>query len=95
MNTSSIARTCACVSALVTLSMLVAPAQAHRCDNPAPGGEARACAADAQGADALRRFVARTRMIYGLYYFDLRREAPEPRADAATRVAQRDTARDM
>ena len=43
----------------------------------------------------MRRFVERTRMIYGLYYFDLRREAPDVRADAATRIAQRDTARDL
>jgi len=95
MNTSSNARRTACAGALFALATVVAPAQAHRCDNPAPGGEARACAADAQGADALRRFVERTRMIYNLYYFDLRREASEGRADAATQIAQRNTARDM
>lgn len=94
MNTSA-ARTNLSSAALLALSLFVAPAYAHRCDAPAPGGEARACAADAQGADALRRFVERTRMIYGLYYFDLRREAPDVRADAATRIAQHDTARDL
>ena len=95
MNTSSIARTSVCVGALIALSMFVAPAQAHRCDHPAPGGEARACAADAQGADALRRFVERTRMIYGLYYFDLRRDAPDAVAQRNATVAQRNTTRTM
>jgi hypothetical protein len=73
MNTSSTARTSVRFAALIALALLVAPAYAHRCDAPAPGGEARACAAAAQGADALRRFIERTRMIYGLYYFDVYR----------------------
>ena len=95
MNTSSIARTSLCSAALIALSMPVAPAYAHRCDAPAPGAEARACAADAQGADALRRFVERTRMIYGLYYFDLRREAPDVVAKEKATIAQRDATRTL
>ena len=42
----------------------------NRCDVPRIGGEARACAAAAQGPTELRRFVERTRGIYGFYYWD-------------------------
>jgi hypothetical protein len=79
MNDRSHARVAGCSVALLALCALASPAQAHRCDAPKPGGEARACAADAQGPEALRRFIERTRMIYGLYYYDLRREEPEVR----------------
>ncbi len=44
------------------------PAQAHQLGTP----EQRAEQAAAQGPDALRRFVWRTRMIYGLNVFDFR-----------------------
>jgi hypothetical protein len=40
------------------------------CASPRGSVEQRACAAAAQGPDALRRFVTRTRHIYALYYAD-------------------------
>lgn len=46
---------------------------ANRCDSPRAGPDARACAAAAQGPTELRRFVERTRAIYGLYYWDYAR----------------------
>jgi hypothetical protein len=79
-------------TAVLTLLMVIAPHTdaASRCDGPTVGGEARACAAEREGADALRRFVTRTQNIYGLYFPDLRR--PEPEAlmtatNASPRVA--------
>lgn len=42
----------------------------HRCDNPSGIADTRACAKAAEGRDALRNFVVRTRMIYSLYYWD-------------------------
>jgi hypothetical protein len=53
------------------------------CDRPVVGGEARACAARQEGPTALRRFILRTEMIYGLSYRDF-----EP-AQAAALAAQR------
>lgn len=66
--------------------MLSAPhtAAASRCVATTVGGEARACAAERQGPDALRRFVTRTQMIYGLYFWDLRHAEPDA-ASAAVR----------
>lgn len=64
---------------IIVLALMLSVPPAHaasRCEQPTVGGEARACAAEREGADALRRFVTRTRMIYGLYFFDLRREEP-------------------
>lgn len=55
----------------VGLGVLALPAQAAgRCDRPTVGGEARACAASREGIEALRRFVHRTRMIYGFTMLD-------------------------
>jgi hypothetical protein len=45
-------------------------AAAYRCDNPGDIGDRRACAYAAQGPDALRRFIERTRGIYILDYRD-------------------------
>lgn len=56
---------------------------ASRCDNPNGRIEQRACAKAAESAQALRRFVERTRMIYALYYYDF---APEDRDTAAAAV---------
>ena len=50
-----------------------APTAAHadfKCASPNGSIEMRACAMAAAGPDALRRFVQRTRNIYGLYYWD-------------------------
>ncbi|MGH8852426.1 MAG: hypothetical protein ACREYD_15660 [Casimicrobiaceae bacterium] len=42
----------------------------YRCDVERVGVDARACAIAAQGPYELRRFIERTRTIYGLYYWD-------------------------
>ena len=59
--------------------------------------DVRACAAAAESPDALRQFVARTRMIYALYIWDYATESDgskaavietrEPRASVASREA--------
>ena len=65
---------------------------AYRCDNPAGIADRRACAYAAQGPDALRRFIERTRAVYGLYYWDYVRPMSNGRAAdgvPAERVAKR------
>lgn len=52
----------ACVAAAAFGIVLAAPAQAYQLGTP----EQRAEKAAAQGPEALRRFIWRTRMIYGL-----------------------------
>jgi len=42
----------------------------YKCDAPASLVDAKACAAAAQGPQALRRFVQRTQPMWGTYYFD-------------------------
>jgi hypothetical protein len=42
----------------------------YKCARPNGSIEQRACAMAAAGPDSLRRFVERTRGIYGLYYWD-------------------------
>jgi hypothetical protein len=73
---------------LLALALMVAAPHteaASRCDGPTVGGEARACAAERQGPDALRRFVTRTQNIYGLYFGDFRHAEPDA-AMAATKA---------
>lgn len=53
-----------------------------RCDRPRGVGEERACAKAAEGPAALRRFITRTRMIWGLSYADYARDEAAPRAAA-------------
>ena len=50
---------------------------ANRCDVPQAGPDARACAAAAQAPTELRRFIERTRAIYGLSYRDYARPEQE------------------
>src|SRR5262245_24215355 len=45
-----------------------------KCDQPQGTGEQRACAEAARSFEALRAFVLRTRMIYGLYLLDFVRD---------------------
>ena len=71
---------------LAAMTFSIAPAHAGgRCDDPRTMIDVRACQAGAQGPDSLRRFVERTRGIYGLSYYDFARdETPAPaRATAA------------
>jgi len=72
---------------------------ANRCDVPQVGPEAKACAIAAQGPTELRRFVERTRSIYGLYYYDYARPEKasltgEP-ASALPKLAQSQAQRDQ
>ena len=70
--------------ALAAAPLLSAHA-AYRCDVPRAGPEARACAMAAQGPIELRRFIERTRAIYGLYYWDyVRRERDALAAEPAS-----------
>jgi hypothetical protein len=55
---------------------------ANRCDHPRGVAEERACAKAAESPEALRRFITRTRMIWGLSYADYARDEPAPRAAA-------------
>ena len=75
---------------------------AYRCDAPRVDGEARACAAAAQGPTELRRFVERTRAIYNFYYWDyaphaVATVAPAPEAaklaSAVTEISNAATAK--
>ena len=69
---------------ILAAAPLVSARAAYRCDVPRVGGEARACAAAAQGPTELRRFVERTRAIYRFYYWDY---APHAQAAAAAAPA--------
>ncbi len=56
----------------------------YRCDHASSMIDTRACAKAAEGPDALRSFVTRTRMIWGLYYWDY---APRDERVATTETA--------
>ena len=73
--------------ATATLSPTVAWAQ-YRCDHPSSMIDKRACATAAEGPDALRNFVSRTRMIWGLYFWEY---APRDEPVATTAIASRPT----
>ena len=77
--------TVAAMSLLATVAFAPTAAHAkHRCDNPSGGADTRACQKAAEGPDALRTFVLRTRMIYGLYYFDYAPRDDQSAAGSAT-----------
>lgn len=81
------------VTLVVVAMMAPAPALAdHRCDAPRSTIDQRACAKAAEGPDALRRFVERTRPIYALYYFDYARGEVSAVASAPVRVSDAATA---
>ena len=69
------------VAGLILGGAFVLPAQAGNCQNPRDHAERAACEKAKEGPQALRRYVERTRMIYGLYYHDY---APSMEARAAT-----------
>ena len=66
---------------VLAVAPLLSARAANRCDVPQVGPDARACAVAVQGSTELRRFIERTRAIYGLYYWDYVR--PEKDALAA------------
>ena len=62
-----------CTASVIFATLAFAPLTAHaadRCANPNGSVDQRACAVAAAGPEALRRFIERTRGIYGLYYYD-------------------------
>lgn len=80
------------------LSLLVAASFApagvlaqHKCDNPTMEIDRRACAKAAEGPDALRNFVTRTRMIWHLDVQDyIRQEEPSATTSAAAKQSPRE-----
>jgi hypothetical protein len=66
MRPHSIASAVAAVLAIASTSSFAE----YKCDRPQSMVDQRACAKAAQGPDALRQFIYRTRMIYGLYIWD-------------------------
>lgn len=60
---------CSSLFALIALASTSSFA-ATRCDSPSGFVDREACAAAAQGPDALRRFIARTSGMWNLWYFD-------------------------
>lgn len=72
-----------CISLGISASLVAQPAQARgKCDAPQNRIDVRACAAAAEGPDTLRRFVERTRAIYGLYFWDyVQDDVPKPLTD--------------
>jgi len=77
--------TVAAMSLLATVAFTPTAARAkHRCDNPGGIADTRACQKAAEGPDALRNFILRTRMIYGLYYFDYAPRDDQSAAGSAT-----------
>ncbi len=60
----------------------------YRCNPPRSAIDLRACAAASEGPAQLRRLVERTRMIYGLDFFDFANDATFAAWDAASRRAE-------
>lgn len=73
-------RVVASLLATIVLAPTVSRAE-NRCDEPRSMIDQRACAKAAEGKDALRNFVSRTRMIWNLYYWDY---APRDNAAVAS-----------
>jgi hypothetical protein len=70
-------------TAFVPLSALAE----YKCDNPTHQIDKRACAKAAEGPDALRRFVERTRMIWQLDIWDYSKpEASRPTSEGTPRT---------
>ena len=74
---------------ILAVAPLLSARAANLCDVPQVGPDARACAAAAQGPTELRRFVERTRTIYGLYYWDYARPDQASAAAAPASVPSR------
>lgn len=86
------------VAASILFAAVGAAQAEYRCNAPHDMIDARACAKAAEGADALRLFVERTRMLWNLYYWDYAQRnatvtAAAPAAKRDTRVAAASTPR--
>jgi hypothetical protein len=73
------------IAALATVVSVAARAE-YRCDASTLPEEKRACELVKQGPDALRRFIERTRSIYGLYFYDYVTQADFDRWETARRI---------
>jgi len=74
------------LAAAVAAATLMFAGTAHaeyRCDAPSANLDKRVCALAQQGPGELRHFIERTRMIYGLYFFDYVSGADRERSAAA------------
>lgn len=81
---------CAATTGVVlAIAPMLSSHAANRCDVPRVGGEARACAIALQGSTELRRFIERTRAIYGLSYWDYARPEPEVLATRSASDSQK------
>lgn len=74
MTRNALSQIVAATGLLVAFSMPTSASAQHRCDAPVTAIDQRACAQAAEGPDALRHFVNRTRMILGLDIYDYLRE---------------------
>lgn len=87
MNAPTVTRQVAV--AIVVAAFVAGSAQAeNRCKDPFSTLDQRVCALAKQGPDELRRFIDRTRSIYGLYFYDYATEADFERWEAARRAQQ-------
>jgi hypothetical protein len=88
MNAKPVHTTLAALT-LAAVATIVTDARAeYRCDKPQGWVDARACAKAQEGPDVLRQYIHRTRMIYGLYFWDYVR----PRDDVRRSKTARDAA---
>jgi hypothetical protein len=81
---------CSAVASMLA-AMAFAPTAAlskYVCDNPSSMVDKRACAKAAEGPDALRNFVTRTRMIWQLDIWDYVRPEPSASTSAAAKPAR-------
>jgi hypothetical protein len=68
--------------AAVAATVSVTAQAEYRCDKPALQEDQRACAlAQRNSPDELRRFVAISKRIYGLYFYDYVRDGDQDRWD--------------
>ena len=75
---------------VMAVAPLVSAHAENRCDTAQAGPDVKACAAAAQSPTELRRYVERTRAVYGLYYWDYahpNKAAMDASAPASSKVA--------
>jgi hypothetical protein len=87
MSTSGQARHISLAVAALAATVCIGAHAEYRCDGQPLPEEKRACELAKQGPDELRRFVDRTRGIYGLYFYDYVRDADVARWHAAGQSA--------
>lgn len=81
----------ASVFAAIAITPLTLHAE-YKCNEPQGMLDKRACGQAAAGPDALRRFVERTRMIYGLYFWDYALREPPSAVTVSSAIEPMSTA---